>query len=137
MDPLSDVLALLKPRSYASRRFGVSGKWSVQFPNYEGIKCYALISGSGWVSVEGVPDPVPVKAGDCFVLPSGRPFRLATDLTSPPVDYRTFLSTAKTASVPTGDSSDVCFIAGGHFSFTRSHARILLGILPPIVHLPR
>jgi hypothetical protein len=119
MDPLSDVLVLLKPRSYASRGSGVSGKWSVQFPNYDGIKCYAVISGQGWLSVEDVPGPVQLKAGDCFVLPSGRPFRLATDLTATPVDYRTFLGTAKLTHTPASDQgSEDCFIAGGHFAFT-------------------
>jgi AraC-like DNA-binding protein len=137
MDPLSDVLALLKPRSYASGGFGVSGRWAVQFPNYDGIKCYAVISGQGWLSVEHIPDPVQLKAGDCFVLPSGRPFRLATDLTATPVDYRTFLSTAKLTHIPASDGSDDCFIAGGHFTFTRSHARILLDVLPPIVHIQK
>jgi AraC-like DNA-binding protein len=137
MDPLSDVLALLKPRSYASRGFGVSGKWSVQFPKYDGIKCYAVISGHGWLSVDGVPDPVQLKAGDCLVLPTGRPFCLATDLTATPVDYRTFLSTAKLTDTPARDGSDDCFIAGGHFAFTRSHASILLDVLPPIVHIQK
>jgi AraC-like DNA-binding protein len=137
MDPLSDVLALLKPRSYASRGFGVSGKWSVQFPNYDGIKCYAVIYGQGWLLVDDLPEPVQLKAGDCFVLPSGRPFRLATDLTASPVDFRTFLSTAKLIYTPTNDGSDDCFIAGGHFAFTRSHASILLDVLPPIVHIQK
>jgi AraC-like DNA-binding protein len=137
MDPLSDVLALLKPRSYASRGFGVSGKWSVQFPNYDGIKCYAVISGQGWLSVEDVADPVQLKAGDCFVLPSGRPFRLATDLAATPVDYREFLATAKLTHTPGSDGSEDCFIAGGHFAFTHSHASILLDVLPPIVHIQK
>jgi AraC-like DNA-binding protein len=137
MDPLSDVLALLKPRSYASRGFGVKGKWSVQFPNYDGIKCYAVISGKGWLSVEGIPQPVQLEVGDCLVLPKGRPFRLATDLDVAPIDYRTFLSAAKLTDTPSRDGSDDCFIAGGHFSFTRSHASILLDVLPPIVHIQK
>ena len=32
MDPLSDVLSLLKPRSYMSGGFDVGGDWSIQFP---------------------------------------------------------------------------------------------------------
>jgi hypothetical protein len=32
MDPLSDVLALLKPRSYLSAGFDAAGKWSIHFP---------------------------------------------------------------------------------------------------------
>ena len=92
MDPLSDVLSLLKPRSYSSGGFDVGGELSIQFPQHEGIKCYAVVSGQCWLSVEGVPDAVRLKTGDCFLLPSGRPFRLASDLTLTPVDYRTILS---------------------------------------------
>ena len=55
MDPLSDVLSLLKPRSYMSGGFDVGGDWSIQFPDqHEGIKCYAVVSGQCWLSVEGV-----------------------------------------------------------------------------------
>ena len=34
MDPLSDVLSLLKPRSYMSKGFEAGGEWSVQFPDH-------------------------------------------------------------------------------------------------------
>src|SRR5579859_6452814 len=99
MDPLSDVLSLLKPRSYSSGGFDVGGSLSVQFPKYEGIKCYALVSGQGWLSIEGVPDPVRLEKGDCFVLPRGWPFRLATDLTVTPIDFRTILLTKRVGGI--------------------------------------
>ena len=35
----------------------------IQFPQHEGIKCYAVVSGECWLSVEGVPDPVRLKTG--------------------------------------------------------------------------
>ena len=63
MDPLSDVLSLLKPRSYLSGGFDVGGPLSIQFPRHEGIKCYALVSGQCWLSVEGVPDAVHLHSG--------------------------------------------------------------------------
>jgi uncharacterized cupin superfamily protein len=79
MDPLSDVLSLLKPRSYVSAGFDAGGDWSIQFPDQNRlIKCYAVISGACWLSVEGVAEAVHLKAGDCFVLPSGRAFRQIT-----------------------------------------------------------
>jgi mannose-6-phosphate isomerase-like protein (cupin superfamily) len=79
MDPLSDVLSLLKLRSYICGGFDAGGEWSVQFHQHEGIKCYAVVSGQCWLSVEGVPDDVRLETGDCFLLPRGRPFRLASD----------------------------------------------------------
>ena len=88
MDPLSGVLSLLKPHNTMCGGFDVGGDWSIQFPQHEGIKCYAVVSGQCWLSVEGVPEAVPLKAGDCFLLPLGRPFRLASDLALPPVDFK-------------------------------------------------
>jgi hypothetical protein len=135
MDPLSDVRSLLKPRSYSSGGFDVGGDLSIQFPKHEGIKCYAVISGEVWLSVEEVPGPVRLKTGDCFLLPSGRPFRLATNLTLTPIDARTVFATARNGSVFSFKGGGDCFIAGGHFAFSGNHAGILLGVLPPIVHL--
>jgi AraC-like DNA-binding protein len=135
MDPLSDVLSLVKPRSYSSGGFDVGGELSIQFPQHEGIKCYALVSGQCWLSVEGVPDAVHLKAGDCFLLPRGRPFRLATDLTLPPADFRTVLSTAGNGRIGKFNGGGDCFIVGGHFALTGNHAGILLEVLPPIVHI--
>ncbi|MDQ1471360.1 MAG: hypothetical protein QOJ99_2840 [Bryobacterales bacterium] len=63
MDPLSDVLSLLKLRSYMCSGFDVGGELSMQFPRHEGIKCYALVSGQCWLSVEGVPEAVHLKGG--------------------------------------------------------------------------
>jgi hypothetical protein len=64
MDPLSDVLSLLKPRSYTFGGYDVGGDFSLQFPAHRGIKCYAVLSGQRWLAVEGVPDPVLLTAGD-------------------------------------------------------------------------
>ena len=89
MDPLSDVLSLLKTRNYMFGGLDLGGDWSIKFGRYEGVKCYALVSGQCWLSMEDVSDPVHLKEGDCFLLPSGRPFRLASDLSLTPVDPRT------------------------------------------------
>jgi len=45
VDPLSDVLSLLKPQSYISGGFEVAGDMAIQFPKHQGIKCYAVLSG--------------------------------------------------------------------------------------------
>ena len=96
-----------------------------------------MVSGQCWLAVEGVPDAVRVKTGDCFLLPSGRPFRLATDLSLTPIDAMTIFAGRQGGSIYTLNGGGDCFIVGGHFAFTGSHAGILLGGLPPIVHLQK
>jgi len=137
MDPLSRVLSLLKPTSHMCRGFDAGGKWSIQFPRHEGIKCYSVVSGQCWLSVEGVSEAVRLKTGDCFLLPLGRPFRLANDLTLTPVDFKTIFSTPLNGGIASwnggGDFSGV----GGYFALAGDHAGILLGVLPPIVHIKK
>ncbi len=136
MDPLSDVLSLLKVRSYMAGGFDVGGEFSVRFGPHDGIKCYAVVSGYCWLSVESVPDAARLETGDCFLLPKGKPFRLATDLSLAPVDALTILRTTKRqGGIALINGGGGCCIVGGHFAFTGNHAGILLGVLPPIVHL--
>src|SRR5580693_7534346 len=136
MDPLSDVLSRLKPRSYVSGGLDVSGKLSVRFGRHDGIKCYAVVSGQIWLAVEGVAEPVRLKTGDCFLLPRGCAFRLATDLTAPPIEALSILATARRiGGVVTVNGGGDCLVVGGHFALTGDHAGMLLGILPPIVHI--
>jgi hypothetical protein len=133
MDPLSDVLSLLKLRTYAAAGLGAGGPWSLQYSKHEGIKCYALLSGRCWLSVDNVPDPVRLETGDCLLLPSSRPFRIASDLASTPVDAHTiFLAPG---SIHTLNGGGDCFGFGGHFSLSGDHAGVLLRMLPPIIHL--
>ncbi len=134
MDPLSDVLSLLKPRSYMSGGFDAAGNWSIQFPRHEGIKCYAILSGQCWLSVEGIVDAVRLKTGDCFLLPRGRPFRLASDMALTPVDSLTVFTSARDGGIATFNGGGDFFLAGAHFTFT-GNAGILLDVLPPVVHI--
>ncbi len=135
MDPLSELLALLKLRTYMAGGFDLGGEWSVQFDRHDGIKCYALVSGQCWLVVEGIPEAVHLHTGDCFLLPRGLPFRLASDINLPAVDALTVFSTPLNGGISTWNGGGECFGVGGHFAFTGSHARLLLGELPPIVHI--
>lgn len=137
MDPLSDVLSLLKPRSYMSGGFDMGGAWSIRFPQHEGVKVYALVSGRCWLSVEGIAEPVRVESGDCFLLPRGRAFSLASDLALTPMDFRAMFQVRPSGGVATWNGGGDCFGVGGHFVLASKHADVLLGVLPPIVHIQK
>ncbi|HEU5400869.1 MAG TPA: cupin domain-containing protein, partial [Terriglobales bacterium] len=135
MDPLSEVLSVLKPRSYLSGGFKLGNGESIRFPAYEGIKCYAGLDGECWLQLEGEETAVLVRAGDCFVLPKGRPFVLTTDRATQPMDFKEFLAELQSGKRTCAEGG--CHFAGGHFLLTGGPAEILLGILPPVVHLKK
>jgi AraC-like DNA-binding protein len=137
MDPLSEVLALLKPQSLSSGGFRVPGDMAIYFPKHQGIKCYAMLAGQCWLVVEGVPEPVLIHAGDCFLLPRGFPFRLATDLSLEPVLYTDAFARLGGRSEVPRVTEGARYIAGGHFSLTGGYSEMILHSLPPIVHIRR
>jgi AraC-like DNA-binding protein len=129
VDPLSDVLSLLKLQTYVAGGFPVGEATRLEFPRHQGLKCYALVSGACWLAVEGVAEAVLMEAGDCVVLPRGRPFCLATDLSSPGVNFNPDMA------VRTSESTAGCFVLGGHFLMTGNHGDMLLDALPSIAHI--
>ena len=115
--------------------FEAGGNWSIGFDAYEAIKCYAVTAGACWISVEGAGEPVFLQQGDCFILPRGRPFQIASDLSLPPDDWRRhFLDAEEGALVKINQGSGVT-VLGGHFALAGPQAEILIGMLPPIVHV--
>jgi len=136
MDPLSEILSLLKPTTYIAGGFDIGGPIAIQFPKHEGIKCYALIKGEAEILLEGDTKSVQLSAGDCFILPTGRSFLMRNDTDSVPIDAYELISTRKRAGeILTWNGSGDTIMVGGYFHFSGRHSEILLQQLPPIVHL--
>lgn len=136
LDPLSEMLARLKPQSYSAGGFAVHGEIGIHFPKHQGIKCYAMLAGECWLALDGEYEPVMLRAGDCFVLPRGLPFRLATNLSVEPVHYSVAKDRFGMCQQPPDFTAEgVRYIVGGHFALTGAHAEMLLQALPPVVHL--
>jgi AraC-like DNA-binding protein len=135
MDPLSDVLALMRPRSHMAGGFDVGGAWSIRFGRREGVKCYAVLAGACWLEIEGGDGPTRLETGDYFILPRGRPFRLASDLSATPIEAKTIFSTPANGALRLVNGGGECMIAGGHFALDGNHAGLLLSVLPPVVHI--
>lgn len=136
MDPLSDVLALLKPQSYLTAGLNAGGDWAIRFENRPGtIKCYAVMSGTCWLSVDGVNEGVRLTEGDCFMLPGGRSFTMASDTRVPAVPAQDVLTLAPLGGVIVHNGGGDVMLAGARFELDRRKAEALLGALPPVVHL--
>ena len=84
--------------------------WAVQFDNQAGrIKCYAVVAGCLLARGGRRRRPGAAEAGDCFVLPCGRPFRLGGDPScAAAASDRGFAPARRTAaSSPNGGGDDL------------------------------
>lgn len=133
MDPLSDVLALLKPRSYVSLGLDAGRDWAIDFPPPQGIKFNAVLSGGCWLEVDGV-EPLLLEEGDCFLLTQSRPFRMMSDRSLPTIPADDIYAHAKDG-VAICNGGGAFFLVGSRFGFSGAGADLLVGILPPVVHV--
>jgi AraC-like DNA-binding protein len=135
MDPLSEVISFLELKAYRVGGFEAGGDWSIGFDRFEGIKCYVVTSGACWLAVEGAGEPVLFNQGDCLLLPHGAPFRVASDPALPPEDWKLRFLGAREGEMVKLNKGGGVTVLGGHFRLAGPQADILLGLLPPIVHL--
>lgn len=134
LDPLSDILSLLRPRSSISAGLDASGDWAIRFAPPDGVKFNAVMRGACWVSVEGDPEPCWLEQGDCFLLTQPRSFVLASDLSLPPIDAGPIYAQAADG-IATCNRGGAFFLVGGRFGFSGEHARVLFASLRPLVHV--
>jgi AraC-like DNA-binding protein len=134
-DPLSDVISFLKPHTYVAGGFNLGGDWSLQFEMHEGIKYFALVSGCCWLAVEGEPLPILLEADDCVLLPNGRRFRMARELSFKATHISELSESDWIGGLATVNDGGHTLILGGHFDFSGDHTKMLLGAMPPIMRL--
>lgn len=136
MDPLSDLLSLLKPSATISSGFDAGGSWCVRFGNQGGqIKCYAILRGACWLALEGDETPIRLREGEAFVLPRGLPFRMGSDLSAAPVEAGALFPPARAGGRVVLGSGGEFALAGARFAVAGGPSGLLRDLLPPILHL--
>ena len=133
MDPLSDMLSLLKPRGYGFRGVDAGGAWCIPIPADEVVRCYAILSGGCRLDLDGAP-PLALAAGDFVLLPHGQALRLGSGADAPPTDLDTLIALVGDGEVAVINGGGDVRGVGGYFEFESPYAALLLGALPPVVH---
>jgi AraC-like DNA-binding protein len=138
MDPLSDILSLLKPVNYMSAGFDGGGDWAIDFPDQtDTIKCASIVQGGCWLTVQGVDTPLRLETGDCFILPRGQTFHLASNLEADPATAQDVFGGAQYGGIVTWNGGGDVFIVSSRFSVSQKRFGMLLSLLPFIVHIRR
>lgn len=135
MDAFSKVLSLLKPVNFGFRGLDAGGDWAISYGAGAGIKCFAVASGDCWLSIDALPDPVRLTAGDFVLLPSGNPFMLYSAPEAPVVEAYQFFHTVPAGEIAMLNGGGGCSGVGGGFGFCERSAELLLAVLPPLVHI--
>ncbi|CAM5330271.1 hypothetical protein SCHAM137S_02141 [Streptomyces chartreusis] len=138
-DPLSDVLASLHIRAGSLSGLEARGSWALRFELHEHIKIGAVLDGGCWLGVDDA-DPVRLKAGDCFLLAARESFTVASDRGTPYRSAEELYGAADSRIVQLGhdlpaQAQERTLIVGSSVDFLDTTVALLLGGLPPLVHI--
>jgi hypothetical protein len=132
MDPLSDIISLLRPHDCVAAGFDAAGDWSIQFGAHEGMKCNAVLKGTCWIAVENQA-PVQLSAGDCVILPFGRPFLLSAKPARSGEDAQQLYAPVRHGGTAIYNGGGDFYMLGARFLLSGPLAGPLLRNLPPLV----
>jgi AraC-like DNA-binding protein len=137
MDPLSQTIALLRPRGLLWKQFEARGDWAVRFPTLDGAVFCQIISGSCIFQMPG-RTPRQFSDGDFFFLTAPPVWTLGTDPALVPTDFTRpdAPSGVHVGTIGAGKSGPTLDLLGGHFRFDDANSALRRSLLPDIVEVP-
>ena len=135
MDPLSDVLSMLRPSDYAFRGLEAGGSWSLHYPADGTLKCFAITFGSCWLYGEEPIGKRQLQQGDVVMIPGSTAFRLCSNLECPAVEVDVALTVVSPGNVARIGTGIDCAGLGGYFGFANTNAGALLSMMPGVLHV--
>lgn len=136
VDPLSEFIALLKPRTVFSKGISGAGRWGVRYSDFGQPSFCAVTEGSCRLAVDGEA-PITLEAGDFVLLPSTPGFVLSgfEPVTPRRIDPKLMPSPAgDVRHGRSGGRPDVRLL-GGYFIFDSPDAALLVSLLPALIHV--
>jgi len=136
VDPIADIIGLLKPEAYKLRGLDAAGAWSIVFGAGSGIRCFGITRGTCQLAISGMASPLDLGAGTFVLLLQGQACHLYTSRDIEPVAAPdVFSSQAGQMAVLNGGG---CFAAvGGYFTMVPAYAELLFQALPAVLHVNR
>ena len=136
LDPLSDVIALLRPSTVFSKGISGAGAWAVRYAAFGHPSFCTVLEGSCRLAVDGA-EPITLEAGDFVLLPATPGFTQSGFEPVEPATFDPHASIGVTGEVRHGrqDGPPDVRMLGGYFMFASPDAWLLVSQLPAMIHL--
>src|ERR1700731_4811516 len=149
LDPITDIFETMHVTAVGLHRLEATAPWGVKQENQTEEKVtpsdkkispkdlahFAMLSrGNCWLSVEGIPEPIPLTGGDCFLLAKGTSIVLRdSPRTRPRWSFREIGAKANGNVALCGGGGAPTTIVCGSLSFDRASLRPITELLPNFI----
>ena len=149
MDPITDIFRTMHVTAFGLHRLEATAPWGLKQENQTeeqatpsdkkmsptDLAHFAMLSrGNCWLSVEGIPDPIPLTGGDCFLLAKGTSIVLRdSPRTRPKLSFREVGAQANNHVAQCGGGGAPTTIVCGSLSFDRTSLKPIAQLLPSFI----
>lgn len=136
LDPLSQIIALLRPRTIFTKAISGAGRWGGRYSAFGRPSFCTIIEGRCRLAVDG-EDAITLQAGDFVLLPATPGFTISGFAPVIPERLDPMVMVALTDEVRHGtpDGDPDVRLLGGYFEFDSPDAGLLVPLLPALIHV--
>jgi AraC-like DNA-binding protein len=131
IDVLSDAVAALTTAPALSVHTRARAPWGLRFGGRQGFGFHVIVHGDCWLLREGA-DPLPLRAGDVVLMPSGAVHTLADTRDTEPLDL---VVDRRIDRVTVGGDGTETIVVSGAYQIEQGIRHPMLADLPDVVHL--
>ena len=132
MDPLSQVISLLRPRELSWRMIAVREPWAIRFPAVEAVVFGQMIEGT--CTLERGEVQLELRPGDFMMMARPPEWTMRSGPEVEPINLKVLFADPK-ALQGDGPAKPAARFLAGHFLFAEPNADQMAGLLSPIVHV--
>ncbi|MCB0195032.1 MAG: AraC family transcriptional regulator [Anaerolineae bacterium] len=137
MDPLTDLISLLRPQTALLGSLHGTGQWGVRSPHYQDPSFFLVTEGTCWFQQDGC-DPLQLREGDYLLVPHPLSATFVSDLGVETVLTDAAFKAVHGDNFTIGDGSNgerTTHVIGGLFLCDPANVKLLTGLLPPTIHI--
>jgi AraC-like DNA-binding protein len=147
MDPITDIFRTMQIRAVVQTRLEATAPWGLLHAPAEAkenakhlpispseLAFFGMIArGNGWLSVDGIPDPIPLTGGDCFLLSPENAYALRDDPRTHPKSFCQLGQSKDNNVIHYGGGGAPTSIISGWLYFEKPTLKLIAQLLPKMI----
>ena len=136
MDALSEAFKTIRLQSTACYHIEFSAPWGMQMPAFKGAVFLVVLTGSGWLEIEGIETQLPLVEGDLVFLQKGQAHAWREHPESHTINWNCFHNEQINQTKNTwhcGGSGISTKVMYGRLQFEQDSENPLISALPPLL----
>jgi len=136
LDPLSQIVALLRPSALLWKQSEARGRWAVRFPANRSV-VFTLVASGDCVFQAAGREPERLTTGDFLLMHAPSAWTLGDSIDTAAIDFRPAQAgrDAQLRRMGDGTGGPATRLFGGRFVFDKANEMLLDGLLPAVVRI--